>query len=44
MYSIECPINDMENTQDELSKNICNRNIPELLQNLIKRCLERDYI
>ncbi len=51
MYSTECPIYDMEITQDELSKNICNGNFPKipndispLLQNLIKRCLERDYI
>ena len=51
MYSTESPIYDMEITQDELSKNICNGNFPKipndispLLQNLIKRCLERDYI
>ena len=50
MYSTELPIYDMDISQDELCKNICNGNFPKipndispLLQNLIKRCLERDY-
>ena len=51
MYSTELPIYDMDISQDELCKNICNGNFPKipndispLLQNILLRCFEKDYI
>ena len=51
MYSTENPIYNIEMNEDELSKNICNGNFPKipndispLLQNILFRCFEKDYI